>query len=90
MPDRQFRVALTGATGFIGRQLLCEFADKALQVSALTRQDVHKDSTDTRIHWVTGDLSTPDALARLVEGADCVLHLAGATKALTAGEFSGN
>ncbi len=87
IPESSPRVALTGGTGFIGQRLLRELAAQGLQISALTRQHMENDARHKDIRWVTGDLSTPDALERLIDGADCVLHLAGATKALTAGEF---
>ena len=55
-----------------------------LTVTALTRQTQPQ---TTGVSWVEGDLFTPAALAQLVDGADCVVHLAGATKALRRSEF---
>lgn len=82
--DQSLRIAVTGATGFVGRQLLRDCAARGIKVSALTRQA--KPDSDL-VRWVTGDLDASDALADLVDGATCVIHLAGATKALQRAEF---
>ena len=78
-------IAITGATGFIGRRLLADCRAAGLSVAALTRQD---QTPEPGINWVQGDLFTPQALAELVDGADHVIHLAGATKALTTEGFT--
>ena len=81
-------VALTGATGFIGRHLLRAFTDKGWQVRALTRRaPEHDSSIEDTVTWVLGSLPNPEVLARLVEGADSVVHCAGAIKALSRDEF---
>lgn len=89
MTNENLRLAITGATGFIGRQLLKDCTQAGISVSALTRQPVAKQSqVDTpSIRWVRGDLSKLDALADLVHDVDCVIHLAGATKGLSDNDF---
>lgn len=77
-------VAITGATGFIGAQLVADCRDAGLSISALTRRDR---SDADGIRWVKGDLFDPSALADLVDGADCVIHLAGATSAVHREDF---
>lgn len=69
-------VALTGATGFVGRVLGRELARRGAVLRRLTRRGPANGS------WVQGDLHDPDALARLAEGAAIFVHLAGATHAL--------
>lgn len=84
MPDKLMahdlpRLAITGATGFVGRCLLKTCSDHGVPVAALTRQT---QATAEGIRWVQGDLSDLASLEDLVTGADVVLHMAGATKAL--------
>jgi len=54
------------------------------EINALTRRDQgQRDGVD----WIAGDLSTRDALERLVDGVDAVIHVAGAISGRTAAEF---
>ncbi|WP_276270839.1 NAD-dependent epimerase/dehydratase family protein [Tsuneonella mangrovi] len=77
MSDRPL-VALTGGTGFVG-QMVCEaLTNEGIAVRALARTIPQAPSD---IEWVGGSLSDETALARLVEGADSVLHVAGLTNA---------
>lgn len=71
------RVALTGATGFIGGNLLASLVKSNFPVQALTRRP--RDDSPL-VHWVNGDLNNRRALAELVEGCDAVLHCAGAVR----------
>lgn len=77
-------IAITGATGFVGKQVLRDFSSAGVKVSALTRQSA-EDTSDIR--WIKGDLFDTTALTEMIRGAQCVIHLAGATKALHASEF---
>ncbi len=80
-------VALTGASGFIGARLLPALLAEGHRVRCLVRRPLDLPGAET----VTGDLANASALARLVEGADVVLHLAGAIKARDrAGFFRAN
>lgn len=67
-------VAVTGATGFIGRNLISALARNNRRVRALTR--FHLAGSDT-LQWVTGTLDDTVALQRLVDGAVAVVHCAG-------------
>lgn len=73
------KIALTGATGFLGGHVLRALESKGYRVKALTRTP--KQNTDT-IEWVKGSLTDEASLHKLVEGCDILLHLAGLTKAL--------
>lgn len=77
--------ALTGATGFIGQELLRQLKDSGWHVRALTRRAPGQDSPG--VTWIKGDLSSPTALYELVQGSDVVIHLAGAVKARNRADF---
>lgn len=77
-------VALTGATGFVGQAVLDEAAKRDTAVRALTRRS---QKPRAGVEWLDGDLDDPGALARLVAGADCVVHVAGLTTATDAAAF---
>jgi nucleoside-diphosphate-sugar epimerase len=71
------RVALTGASGYTGGRLLRALRARGDEVSALVRPaSVTEGLRGADADLVEGDLSSPDALARLVEGTDAVLHVA--------------
>lgn len=82
--ERKPKIAVTGATGFIGRQFLEDCTASDLSVSALTRTSRQE---EVNLTWVLGDLLDVTALSKLIKGVDCVVHLAGATKALRKGDF---
>jgi dihydroflavonol-4-reductase len=69
------RIALTGATGYTGGRLLARLRERGHEVSALARPSARR-TIDPAVRWVEGDLAAPAALARLVEGADAVVHVA--------------
>jgi nucleoside-diphosphate-sugar epimerase len=71
-------LALTGATGFVGRHVLDQALAVGHQVRALTRRP--QPSRDG-VTWVEGALDRPDALMTLVSPADVVLHIAGVVSA---------
>jgi nucleoside-diphosphate-sugar epimerase len=75
-------VALTGATGFIGRKLVPLLAAEGWRVRLLLRRDpVWPEWRGVAPQIVAGDLNDPLALRQLVEGADAVVHVAGMIKA---------
>lgn len=67
-------VAVTGATGFVGRALLDEAIHEGVAVRALARRE--QPQAD-RVEWVHGDLADQEALRRLVKNAEAVIHVAG-------------
>ena len=74
-------VALTGATGFLGRYLVQALHAKGWRVRAMVRSlPVHAQLADIRLELVPGDLENQAALTRLVTGADAIIHIAGAIK----------
>jgi len=75
MTGSQAPVALTGATGFVGRALMRELARRGVPLRALTR-----DGPEGGV-WVQGHLGDRAALDRLALGARAFVHVAGATHA---------
>jgi len=77
-------IALTGATGFVGKATLAALGRAEVQVRALARK-LPQDRGAAE--WVEGDLGNREALAALVEGAEAVVHVAGLTTARDAAAF---
>lgn len=71
-------LAMTGATGFVGRTLCRMALDKGFEVRALTRR---AQPAAAGLTWVAGALDQPDRLVELVSGADAVIHVAGVVNA---------
>jgi nucleoside-diphosphate-sugar epimerase len=71
-------LAITGGTGFVGSRLIALATEAGHQVRALTRRE---QAEREHIAWIPGDLQNRDALARLAEGADAVIHVAGVVNA---------
>ena len=80
------RVALTGATGFIGCALAKRLLTDGMSVRALVRKP-DAALADEGVDLVPGALEDEASLQRLVEGADTVIHCAGAIKARSRHEF---
>lgn len=81
-------VAVTGATGFLGRYIVGALASTGWQVRILVRHDAdHPQLAGLPLQTVIGDLSNRDALDMLVDGAEAVVHAAGLIKAPSAVVF---
>ncbi|GLR48505.1 NAD-dependent epimerase/dehydratase family protein [Sphingomonas astaxanthinifaciens] len=72
------RIAITGATGFVGGRLLALAVEEGHEVVALTRRSQGERHGVT---WVQGALDNRQALQRLVEHAEAVIHVAGVINA---------
>jgi nucleoside-diphosphate-sugar epimerase len=83
---RPLCVAVTGATGFIGTHLLEQLARDGFVVRALTRAPRASRDAD-RIVWISGDLAEGRGIDQLVEGADAVVHCAGAVRGTSKADF---
>jgi nucleoside-diphosphate-sugar epimerase len=81
------KLAITGATGFVGGHLLDLALGQGHRVQALTRRP---QPPRDGVTWIQGALDHPASLARLVEGADAVIHVAGVINADAAGFEAGN
>ena len=81
-------VAVTGATGFLGRRLVTRLNARGWRVRILARNPTAQATWDGRTpEIVVGDLDDMDALSRLAAGADAVIHAAGLIKARSRAEF---
>ncbi|GAA4036454.1 NAD-dependent epimerase/dehydratase family protein [Sphingomonas rosea] len=78
------KLAITGATGFVGGRLLRLAVRQGHEVTALTRRSQEERAGVT---WVQGALDNRQALQRLVEQADAIIHVAGVINAPDAAGF---
>ncbi len=81
--------ALTGGTGFIGRCLAAKLQTAGWRVRALVRS-TSRAAQITQLagaELITGDLEQVTDLRRLVQGADAVIHCAGAVRGVTPAQF---
>jgi nucleoside-diphosphate-sugar epimerase len=72
-------VAVTGATGFLGRYLVRHFAGAEHRVRCWYRPESDRsgfESISERMEWLPGSLGDPTATDRLVHGVDAVVHAA--------------
>ncbi len=76
------KIAIIGATGFIGRELAKKLANHGHEVVALSRNPVKAQGLfpDT-LSIKAWDGKSADVLALALEGTDAVVNLAGETKA---------
>ena len=78
------KLAITGGTGFVGSHLIDVALAAGHSIKALTRREqTSRESVD----WIAGDLGSRDALERLVNDADAVIHVAGTINAANASGF---
>lgn len=72
------RIAMTGATGFVGAETLDQALAVGHHVTALTRR---AQPPRARLKWVPGSLDQAAGLDTLVRDADVVIHIAGVVNA---------
>ncbi|HEU4367969.1 MAG TPA: NAD-dependent epimerase/dehydratase family protein [Methylomirabilota bacterium] len=80
-------VALTGATGFIGRTVVRRLETAGLRVRALVRPTSDAAALPAGVERVVGALDDAQSLGRLVHGARAVVHCAGAVRGSSARDF---
>ncbi len=78
------RLAITGATGFVGGRLLDAALAAGHEVRALTRRP---QPTRAGVEWIDGALDRQHSLDRLADGADALIHVAGLINAPDAAGF---
>jgi putative NADH-flavin reductase len=64
------KIAIIGATGFVGSALVNEFADRKHEITAIARNP--KDTANAT--WVAADVYNADALAEILKGHDVVVN----------------
>ncbi|WP_018263052.1 NAD-dependent epimerase/dehydratase family protein [Methylobacterium sp. WSM2598] len=74
-------IALTGATGFIGRHLLRDLTGRGYRVRVLLRRPVALPPGASGA--VVGDLARPQNMAAALAGVDAVVHSAGLAHAMS-------
>ena len=80
-PDRQgvtMRVAVTGATGFVGRQVVAQLLDAGHTCRCWYRPTSDREGypAGPQLEWVPGQLNDEDASRELVRGCQAVIHAA--------------
>jgi uncharacterized protein YbjT (DUF2867 family) len=82
-------VAITGATGFVGRHVAALLVRRGHRVRALARRPARaRFLADQGVELVAGHLGDGSALATLARGADAVVHLVGIIVEQGAATFS--
>lgn len=71
------QVAITVATGFIGRRLAMRHLDQGDKVRVLSRRSPGGAGLPNSVHWFRGDLSSTVDLQSFADGADVLYHCAG-------------
>lgn len=71
------RIAITGATGFLGGALARALVDAGEEVHALRRPGSAKVALDGAVTWHEGDVTVPASLPPFLAGADALVHAAG-------------
>ncbi|OBK47406.1 sugar epimerase family protein [Mycobacterium kubicae] len=75
------RIAITGASGYLGRGLAARLLSQGHQVTGIARR--RPESWPSAAQFITADVNDGAALRRAVAGADAVAHLAWAPNATT-------
>src|SRR5262245_8100378 len=73
------RIAVTGATGFVGRYLVRHFIAEGHTCRCWYREGSNRkgfDGLESRLEWLSGMLGERDACQVLVRGCDAVVHAA--------------
>ena len=78
------KLAITGATGFVGSTVLDTALGQGMTVRALTRRE---QKPREGVDWVKGTLNDNGALQDLITGSNAVVHIAGLTNTPDPAEF---
>ena len=76
------KIALTGATGFLGRHVAVRLANAGHEVVAISRRGWESKSDETvdgsgAIHSFQGDVTSQSEMEKAFGGCDVVVHAAG-------------
>ena len=69
-------VAVTGATGYVGRFIVKRLIDEGASVRAWRRPSSDLTGLPQEIEWIEGKLGSEESADALVEGADALVHAA--------------
>jgi len=82
------RIALTGATGFVGRAMARELAGRGHHLTCLVRSDPRPGQLPAEgVTVARGDILSPDSLARAFAGCDALIHLVGIIRERSGASF---
>ena len=70
------KVAVTGATGIVGRFVVARLQAQGAAIRALVRPSSDRSGLPGEFEYIVGDMTDSDALTALVEGMDAVVHCA--------------
>lgn len=73
------RIAVTGATGFLGRYIVARLTAQGHHCACWHRSASDRsgfDAPEGALTWIPGSLDDPKAAAKLVDGCDAVVHAA--------------
>lgn len=84
------KLAIFGATGFVGKHLVKAALDKGHEVTVLARSPEKLGDLQSRVKVVTGDYFDAAKLAETVKGADAVLSTVGPLPGRNNGQTAGN
>jgi putative NADH-flavin reductase len=79
-PRRVTRLAVLGATGSVGRELVTQAVAAGHEVTALVRERPQPGEIDDRVALVLGDAASAEAVERTVVGSDAVVNALGHAK----------
>jgi nucleoside-diphosphate-sugar epimerase len=68
------RVAITGATGFLGRYIVGQLLASGDQCRCWYRPSSNRSGLPENIEWVPGQLGDEEGCRKLVQGVDAVVH----------------
>jgi putative NADH-flavin reductase len=74
------RLAVLGATGSVGRELIAQTLAAGHEVTALVREQPRPGEIDDRVALVVGDATNAADVKRAVDGSDAVVSALGHTK----------
>ena len=81
-------IAVTGASGFIGRRLIDQLGRDGVPVRALMRNPpARSEAASGDLTIIKGALGDDAAIDELIDGAEAVVHLAGVIKARSSAAF---
>jgi len=66
------KIAIIGATGFVGSSILYELVNRNHEVTAISRNLINKENT-AKIKWVKVDANNIDELTKAITGNDVVI-----------------
>jgi len=74
------KIAILGATGFVGRAVLQQAIDEGYEVNTLVRNPAKLTITSDKLHVIQGSLEDAEKVAETLSGCSAVVNAAGGVK----------